>query len=123
MKNKNDLFNITKDLAYKRNLLGDSKMLRYYFRHDGAEQAAEILFGGNKDFDPESFAKYYELELVLQADGRYSVWGNFDEDSELIQDTRKDPQGLVRQASFLAEEVWDDEEEPEDPADWPDELE
>ena len=68
-------------------------------------KAAELLFSSKEDFSPEKYRKYNELEIVVQEDGRYSVWGNFQDDSDLLQDTRKDPDNRVKQLLALADEI------------------
>lgn len=67
--------------------------------------AVNGLFGGQKDFDPRRYETYEELEVVQQDDGRFSVWGNFAEDTDLLRDTRKDTQGLFAAVAALADEV------------------
>lgn len=79
-------------------------MNRYFYRKH-REEAARILFGGQQDFDPHKYEKYEELEVVRQDDGRFSVWGNFLEDADLLQDTRRDTQGLFADIEGLADET------------------
>ncbi len=79
-------------------------MKRYFYRTH-KEEAARGLFGWKEDFDLCAFDKYGELEVVLQDDGRYSVWGNFTEDTDLLQDTRRDSGGLFAAVEGLADEV------------------
>lgn len=63
------------------------------------------MFQEKKNFDLNRISNYSELELVLQDDGRFSLWGNLPQDSHLLQDTRKDPRGLVKEAALLADEI------------------
>lgn len=72
-------------------------MKRYFFRAHKWD-AVNGLFGGQKDFDPRRYETYEELEVVQQDDGRFSVWGNFAEDTDLLRDTRKDTQGAFRRS-------------------------
>ena len=51
------------------------------------------------------FFREHKLEVVQQDDGRFSVWGNFAEDTDLLRDTRKDTQGLFAAVAALADEV------------------
>ena len=82
-------------------------MKRYFFRvHKQA--AARGLFGGREDFAPRTYEKYGELEVVRQDDGRFSVWGNFEEDADLLQDTRRDAESLFSRIVDLADEVVED---------------
>ena len=79
-------------------------MKRYFFREHKWD-AVNGLFGGQKDFDPRRYETSEELEVVQQDDGRFSVWGNFAEDTDLLRDTRKDTQGLFAAVAALADEV------------------
>ena len=54
--------------------------------------------------------KRQELEVVRQDDGRFSVWGNDKEDTDLLRDTHKDPQALFAAIADLADEVVLDED-------------
>ena len=83
-------------------------MKRCFFRGERAAQAGRVLLGERKDFDPARYDRYPELELVLQEDGRSSLWGNLGGDADLLQDTRRDPRGLARDAAAWADEVWDE---------------
>ena len=49
------------------------------------------------------------MEIVVQDDGRYSVWGNLRDDSELLQDTRRDPERRVKQLLALVDEIAEEE--------------
>ena len=83
-------------------------MKRYFFRTHKWD-AINRLFGGQKEFDPHRYEKYTELEVVRQDDGRFSVWGNDKEDTDLLRDTHKDPQALFAAIADLADEVVLDE--------------
>ena len=80
-------------------------MERIWIRGVNQLKAAELLFSYKENFSPEEYRKYKELEIVVQEDGRYSVWGNFHDDSDLLQDTRKDPDNRVKQLLALADEI------------------
>ena len=80
-------------------------MERVFIRGVNQIKAAELLFSEKEDFSPEDYRKYRELEIVVQEDGRYSVWGNFSDDADLLQDTRKDPEGRVKKLMLLADEI------------------
>ena len=79
--------------------------MKRYFCRAHKWDAVNGLFGGQKDFDPRHYEMYEELEVVQQDDGRFSVWGNFTEDTDLLRDTRKDTQGLFAAVAALADEV------------------
>ncbi len=89
-------------------------MIRYFFRGQKVSEAAKMLLGDRKDYAPEHYIHYEELEVVVQDDGRFSVWGNRGEDSDLLQDTRKDYEGLIDRVKDHADEFWEDSEEPEE---------
>mgnify|MGYP000159575729 FL=1 len=90
-------------------------MKRLFFRGERRFRAAELFFGDRPDFRVEDYVPYLELEVVLQDDGRFSVWGNLADDSELLRDTRPDRQGVMHLALHLADQVCEDDAEP--PAD------
>ena len=85
-------------------------MKRLFFRKNAALEAASLLLHERKSFDLNQISKYSELELALQDDGRFSLWGNLEDDCDLLQDTRKDPKGLVQQVEALADEILTDDE-------------
>ena len=89
-------------------------MKRYFYRGAKVLETAKTLFAEKKEFRVEDYKKYQELELVVQDDGRFSVWGNYQEDSDLLQDTRKDPLGLIGKIIRQADEVIDDSEDDEE---------
>lgn len=89
-------------------------MKRYFYRGAKVLTTAKALFAEKKEFRVEDYKKYQELELVVQDDGRFSVWGNYQEDSDLLQDTRKDPLGLIGKIIRQADEVIDDSEDDEE---------
>ncbi|WP_050697539.1 hypothetical protein [Anaeromassilibacillus senegalensis] len=78
-------------------------MKRLFFRDEKRVAAARILFGEEEDFHPQAYEKYTELEVVVQDDGRYSVWGNFPDDADLLQDTRRDSQNKTAELEPLAD--------------------
>ena len=84
-------------------------MKRYFYREAAKVQAAVALFGRQEQFDPDNYRKYQELEVVQQDDGRFSVWGNLPDDSELLQDTRRDSERLIPSIQSLANEVREEE--------------
>lgn len=84
-------------------------MKRYFYRDAAKTQAAVALFGRQEQFNPADYQKYLELEVVQQDDGRFSVWGNFPDDSDLLQDTRRDPERLIPSICNLADEVREEE--------------
>ncbi|WP_195984034.1 hypothetical protein [Clostridium sp. D33t1_170424_F3] len=77
-------------------------MKRLFFRGEKRVAAARILFGEEEDFCPHTYEKYTELEVVIQEDGRYSVWGNLPDDADLLQDTRRDAQNRTAKLEPLA---------------------
>lgn len=89
-------------------------MKRLFFGKEQIPAVATSLFGERDDFDLGKFMKYEELELVLQEDGRFSLWGNLPDDTDLLRDTRKDSAGKVEQLAFLAQRVIEEEDEPVD---------
>lgn len=84
-------------------------MKRYFYRDAAKTQAAVALFGRQEKFNLADYQKYQELEVVQQDDGRFSVWGNFPDDSDLLQDTRRDPELLIPSIRNLADEVREEE--------------
>jgi len=78
---------------------------RLWIRGLNQVKAAELLFGDQDDFDGEKYRYYEELEIVVQDDGRYSVWGNYTDDADLLQDTRRDSAGAVKRLLALADEI------------------
>ena len=80
-------------------------MERIWIRGVNRLKAAEMLFSSKEGFSVDTYRKYDELEIVVQDDGRYSVWGNFRDDSDLLQDTRRDPENCVRKILVLADEI------------------
>ena len=90
-------------------------MKRYFYRGKKVLEAAKVLFSEKKSFQENDYQKYSELELVVQDDGRFSVWGNYGEDSDLLQDTKKDPlriaAKILDQADAMKDDTVDDKEE------------
>lgn len=80
-------------------------MKRLLFRGEHKLRAAKLFFSEKPRFHVEDYNLYLELEVVWQDDGRYSIWGNLDDDAELLQDTTHDPYHLVERALPLANEV------------------
>lgn len=70
-------------------------MKRIFFKGDSQREIIKLLFGNQEDFSWQKYAAYREIEVVVQEDGRYSVLGNLQEDSDLLQDTRKDKNNMV----------------------------
>ncbi|WP_071432309.1 hypothetical protein [Angelakisella massiliensis] len=95
-------------------------MERYYFRGDGRKQAAQLLFGKKEDFDLGRYEIYEELELALQEDGRFSVWGNLPGDSQLLRDTHPDFDRILPQLLPLADRMEVEEPLPDDGEPWVD---
>lgn len=84
-------------------------MKRLLFRGEHKFRAAELFFGDKPRFQVEDYVPYKELEVVWQDDGRYSVWGDLDDDAVLLQDTTHDPRHLVPHTLPLADEVLEEE--------------
>ena len=84
-------------------------MERMWIRGVNRLKAAELLFSAIEGFSVDTYRKYDELEIVVQDDGRYSVWGNLRDDSELLQDTRRDPERRVKQLLALVDEIVEEE--------------
>ena len=80
-------------------------MKRLFFTGKSVSRAAAAIFGGEKDFSPEKYAAYEEIELVVQEDGRFSVWGNLTDDAYLLRDTRRDTSGMAAKLLPLADNV------------------
>lgn len=80
-------------------------MKRLFFRGKNQMRAAEIFFSDREEYCSSDYEKYTELEVVVQEDGRYSVWGNLEDDADLLQDTRKDSQNLVSKILLWADEI------------------
>ena len=74
-------------------------MERMWIRGVNRLKAAEMLFSSKEGFSVDTYRKYDELEIVVQDDGRYSVWGNFRDDSDLLQEN------CVRKLLVLADEI------------------
>ena len=91
-------------------------MKRLYFRGGNRFRAAELFFSEKKDFRAEDYIPYAELEMILQDDVRFSVWGNTDDDTVLLRDTRPDFRGVAHLALHLADEIVEGDEEPDPPA-------
>lgn len=84
-------------------------MKRYYFGGGKVIVAARELFGWREDYRDEMYARYTSLEIALQPDGRFSVWGNLgEEDADLLRDTRPDSQNLLARVLGMADE-WAEE--------------
>ncbi len=95
-------------------------MERYYFQGASRKQAAKLLFGKEKNFDPNRYEIYEELELALQEDGRFSVWGNLPEDSQLLRDTHPDFDQVLPQVLPLADRMEVEDALPEEGEPWVD---
>ena len=67
--------------------------------------AAQLIFGDNEDFNPENYRRYQQLEVVVQPDGRYSVWGDYAEDADLLRDTKRDHKGVIEQLEVFADDI------------------
>lgn len=100
------------------------------FRGEEKMRLAEILFGSQYGYRPGDYEVYSSIEIADNLDGRYSVWGNLEslpDDSELLQDTRRDTKKLLPKLAELASEIREEQpsgeaEEPwEDPNDKADE--
>lgn len=83
-------------------------MKRFFYQGEKILQVANLLFGDREDFDISDYAEYEELEIVLQDDGRFSVWGDYSDDAELLRDTHRDMDGKLPAAVALADEVVED---------------
>ncbi|MCD8356225.1 MAG: hypothetical protein LUE11_06600 [Clostridia bacterium] len=70
--------------------------------------AAQILFAGNDRYTPQQYARWPELEVTVQDDGRYAVWVNLLDDAELLQDTKKDSGHLVQKLAPYVDEIIED---------------
>ncbi|MDD3260655.1 MAG: hypothetical protein PHU79_01900 [Oscillospiraceae bacterium] len=84
-------------------------MKRLYFRGEHKYRAAELLFSDSPTFRVEDYTPYEALEIVWQADGRYSVWGDLPNDADLLRDTCRDPRHLVQMALPFADEAVEEE--------------
>lgn len=81
-------------------------MKRYLYRKDRVFQTIKVLFGEREDFNENDYMKYTALEVVVQDDGRFSVWGDLgDEDADVLRDTKPDHRGLLPQIAALANDV------------------
>ena len=83
-------------------------MKRVFFYGDKAIRAATDLLGSQENFNPLDYAKYSELEVALQEDGRFSVWGNLPNDADLLQDTKKDRDHAMQSVLAYADEIIED---------------
>ena len=79
--------------------------MRMFFREGGITMAAQLIFGDNEDFNPENYRRYQQLEVVVQPDGRYSVWGDYAEDADLLRDTKRDHKGVIEQLEVFADDI------------------
>ncbi len=84
-------------------------MKRLFFQGERKIQAATLLFGQEENFDPENYRKYVELEVVLQDDGRFSVWGDLEDDADLLRDTKPDWRHVAPQLEQLADQVMEED--------------
>ena len=84
-------------------------MRRLYFCGEHKFRVAE-LFGSRPRFRAEDYTPYQKLEIVWHDDGRYSVWGDLEDDADLLRDTCPDPHHLVKRTLPLADEVLTEEE-------------
>ncbi|MGI5958062.1 MAG: hypothetical protein ACOX60_01420 [Massiliimalia sp.] len=83
-------------------------MKRLFYKGDKILQAANLLFGEREDFDVTDYMEYEELEIVLQEDGRFSVWGNYQDDADLLRDTHRDMNGNLAKVAAMADEIIED---------------
>ena len=84
-------------------------MKRLFFQGEHKILAATCLFGDEENFDPETYQKYVELEVVVQENGRFSVWGDLDDDADLLRDTKPDWNHVVPQLELMADEIMEEE--------------
>lgn len=81
-------------------------MKRYYFEKNKVILAARALFDWQEEYRDEAYARYDSLEIAVQADGRFSVWGNLgEEDADLLRDTKPDARNLLAQVLGMADEI------------------
>lgn len=81
-------------------------MKRYYFGRNKVILAARALFDWQEQYRDETYARYTGLEIALQPDGRFSVWGDLgEEDADLLRDTKPDSRNLLAQVLGMADEV------------------
>ncbi len=80
-------------------------MKRMFFYGEKQVKAIEKAFAHRKEGPPQFGDAYSELEIIAQEDGRFSVWGNHGEDSDLLQDTRKDTEKILPELLLLADSV------------------
>ncbi|WOC31594.1 MULTISPECIES: hypothetical protein [Caproicibacterium] len=83
-------------------------MKRLLFHGEHKFRAAELFFHDKPRFRVEDYIPYIALEVVWQDDGRFSIWGDLDDDAVLLQDTSHDPRHLVEHALPLADGVEED---------------
>lgn len=83
-------------------------MKRLIFTGAHIVPAAKILFAGDDRYAPSMMARWPELEVTVQDDGRYAVWVNLLDDAELLRDTGPDPDGRIPRIAALADEVLTD---------------
>ncbi len=80
-------------------------MTRYYYGQSKVVLAARELFGWQEDYADEKYSRYTGLEIALQEDGRFSVWGDLgEEDAELLRDTKPDHKNLLPRVLGFADE-------------------
>ena len=82
-----------------------NKVTRYYYGQGKVVLAARELFGWQEDYADEKYSRYTGLEIALQEDGRFSVWGDLgEEDAELLRDTKPDHKNLLPRVLGFADE-------------------
>ena len=84
-------------------------MKRIYYQGRGLEEAASVLFGQKDNFSAEDYRRFDQLELVVQDDGRFSVWGDRGDKAELLRDTAADPHGIVEHLTPYCCEIRQDD--------------
>ncbi|HIZ55045.1 MAG TPA: hypothetical protein H9671_02435 [Firmicutes bacterium] len=86
-------------------------MQRLIFRGDRRADILTAIFGNEEDFNLDRYAIYEEIEIAVPEPGKFSVWGNYPDDADLLRDTKKDLSGLLGRITDLASEVWNDDDE------------
>ena len=81
-------------------------MKRSYFGKSKTVLAARALFDWKEGYRDETYARYDSLEIAVQDDGRFSVWGNLgEEDADLLRDTKPDARNQLAQVLGIADEI------------------
>lgn len=84
-------------------------MKRLIFMGKHIMQAAMILFADNEDITTKQIASWPELEVTVREDGKYAVWVNLIDDAELLQDSRRDKNGILEKLlPYVDETIIDD---------------